>query len=48
MIRGIHELLAGSLVVFVASLPYFAIEELGRVFGAAKIRALSFRRMDDS
>lgn len=44
--RGIHELLAGFLIMFVALLPYFAIRELGRVYGAEKIRALFFSRRD--
>lgn len=48
MIGGIHELLARSLLLFVALLPYFCIEELGRVFGAEKIRVLSFGGRDDS
>lgn len=44
--RGIHELLAGSLALFVALLPFFAIRELGRVYGTEKIRALFFSRRD--
>jgi hypothetical protein len=39
-----HELLANSLIVFVAFIPFFAIKELGRVFGEDKIRALFFKR----
>jgi hypothetical protein len=39
-----HELLANSLVVFVAFIPFFAVKELGRVFGEDKIRALFFKR----
>jgi len=31
--KGWHEVLANSLVVFVALLPFFAIKELGRVVG---------------
>jgi len=41
--KGFHELLAGSLVIFVALLPFFAIRELGRVIGTDKIRTLFFR-----
>lgn len=41
--RGPHELLAGSLVIFVALIPFFAVKELGRVFGQEKISALFFR-----
>jgi hypothetical protein len=42
--KGSHELLANSLVVFVAFFPFFAVKELQRVFGVEKIRALFFRR----
>ena len=45
--KGTHELLANSLVVFVAFIPYFGVKELGRVLGEDKIRALFFRRRDD-
>jgi hypothetical protein len=45
--KGPHELLANSLVVFVAFFPFFAVKELERVFGKKKIRALFFRRRDD-
>ncbi len=41
-----HELLANSLVVFVAFFPFFGVKELGRVLGDEKIRALFFRRRD--
>lgn len=41
--KGFHELLAGSLVIFVALLPFFAIRELGRVIGTDKMWALFFR-----
>jgi len=41
-----HELLANSLVVFVAMIPFFGVKELGRVLGEKKIRALFFRRRD--
>ena len=41
--KGPHELLAGSLVIFVALIPFFAIKELGRVLGEEKIWALFFR-----
>jgi len=44
--KGPHELLANSLVVFVAFFPFFAVKELERVLGAEKIRALFFRRRD--
>jgi len=42
--KGSNELLANSLVVFVAFIPFFAIKELGRVFGEDKLRALIFKR----
>lgn len=41
--RAPHELLAGSLVIFVALIPFFAVKELGRVLGEAKISALFFQ-----
>ena len=41
--KGVHELLAGSLVLFVALIPFFAVKELGRVLGEEKIRTLFFR-----
>jgi hypothetical protein len=42
--KGFHELLAGSLVIFVAWIPFFAVKELGRVLGKDRVRALFFRR----
>jgi hypothetical protein len=39
-------LLANSLVVFVAMIPFFGVKELGRVLGQEKIRSLFFRRRD--
>ncbi len=42
--RGYHEVLAGSLVIFVALIPFFAVKELGRVLGEEKIRTLFFRK----
>jgi len=41
--EGLDELLAGSLVIFVALIPFFGVKELGRVLGEEKIRALFFR-----
>ena len=41
--KGFHELLAGSLVIFVALLRFFAIRELGRVIGTDKLSTLFFR-----
>lgn len=42
--QGRHELLAGSLIIFVALIPFFAVKELGRVLGEEKIRTLFFRK----
>ena len=42
--KGHHELLANSLIVFVAFIPFFAFRELGRALGEGKIRALFFQR----
>lgn len=46
--KGHHELLAGSLTVFVSLFPFFGVKELGRVLGKEKIVALFFRRRDDA
>jgi len=45
--KGPYELLANSLVVFVALIPFFGVKELARVLGEDKIRALFFRRRAD-
>lgn len=39
------ELLANSLVVFVALIPFFAVKELSRVLGRQRIASLFFRRV---
>jgi hypothetical protein len=44
--KGHHQLLAMTLVVFVAFIPFFAFRELGRVLGEGKIRTLFFQRRD--
>ena len=44
--KGPYELLANSMVVFVAFTPFFAVKELGRVFGKDKLGALFFKRRD--
>jgi hypothetical protein len=41
--KGIDEVLANSLVVLVALIPFFAVKELGRVLGTERIAALFFR-----
>jgi hypothetical protein len=43
-VKGLDEISANSLVVIVAFLPFFAMKELGRVFGGAKLLALFFRK----
>jgi len=45
--KGTHEILANSLVVFVAFIPFFGVKELGRILGQEKIRALFFKRRAD-
>ncbi len=44
--RWPHELLAGSLVIFVALIPFFAFKELGRVLGEEAISNLFFRKVE--
>ena len=44
--RGPHELLAGSLAIFAALIPFFAVKELGRVLGEDKIRQLFFQKRE--
>jgi len=41
---GKDELLARCLVTFCAFIPFFAVQELGRVLGDSKVRGLLFRR----
>jgi hypothetical protein len=45
--RDFYEVLAYSLVVLVALLPFFAVKELGRALGQEKILSLFFRRRTD-
>lgn len=42
--RDRYELLAQSMVVFFAFIPFFAVRELGQVLGRGKIYELFFRR----
>ena len=44
--KGFHILLANSWVVFIALIPFFAMKELGRLFGREKIAALFFQPRD--
>ena len=46
--KGSDVVLANALAVLVAFIPFFAIKELGRVFGNEKIFALFFRRREAS
>jgi hypothetical protein len=41
--KGIDEVLANSLVVLAALIPFFAVKELGRVLGRERVAALFFR-----
>jgi hypothetical protein len=41
--KGIDEVLANSLLVLVALIPFFAVKELGRVLGHERVAALFFR-----
>ena len=45
--QGFPVMLANSLVVLAAFLPFFAVKELGRVLGRDKIAALFFRRREN-
>jgi hypothetical protein len=42
--KGPHEFLAGSVMLFVAFIPFFGVKELGRVLGKEDIWALFLRR----
>jgi hypothetical protein len=42
--RGSHEVLANSLMVFVAFVAFFGVKELGRVLGEKTIWALFFKK----
>ena len=45
--KGPYEVLAGSLVIFVAFIPFFALREVARVLGGeGKILALFFKKRD--
>jgi hypothetical protein len=41
--KGVDDVLANSLVVLVALIPFFAVKELGRVLGRERVAALFFR-----
>jgi hypothetical protein len=45
--KGSDELLANCLVIFIALVPFFAVKELGRVFGEKRIRTIFFRARTD-
>jgi hypothetical protein len=42
--KGQHEMLANTLMLFVALFPFFVIRELGRVFGQENVWTLFFQR----
>jgi uncharacterized membrane protein len=44
--QGVEIALANALVILVAFVPFFAVKELGRVWGEQRIWALFFRRRD--
>ena len=44
LVKAPHEVIANSLVVFVAFVPFFGVKELGRVLGQDKILALFFQK----
>lgn len=41
------EVIANSLVLFTAFIPFFAVKEIGRVLGKRKLSRLFFRKRDD-
>ena len=45
--KGPYEFLAGSMIIFVAFIPFFGVKELGRVLGQDRITNLFFRRRAD-
>ena len=42
--QGVEIALANALVIFVGFIPFFAVKEMGRVWGAERIWALFFRK----
>lgn len=42
--KGVDEVLGACVVIFAAFLPFFAMKEIERSFGAEKVRELFFRR----
>ena len=45
--KGHHEILAGTLMLFVSLFPYFAFRELGRAFGRDRLREIFFLSRPD-
>ena len=43
-VKGFHEVIANSLIVLVAFVPFFALKELSRIYGGPRMFALFFRR----
>ena len=46
--KGIYEVLAWRVLILAAFLPFFAMEEVERVFGAEKVRGVFFRGQGDT
>jgi hypothetical protein len=45
--KGGHEILAGTLMLFVSLFPFFAFRELGRVFGRDRLKEIFFLNRRD-
>jgi hypothetical protein len=45
--KGKHEVLAGTLMLFVSLFPFFAFKELGRVFGRDRLKEIFFLKRHD-
>ncbi len=45
--KGVHEVVAGTLMLFVSLFPFFAFRELGRAFGRERLRDIFFMRRHD-
>jgi hypothetical protein len=46
--KGLDEILAGCVLILAAFIPFFAMKEIERAFGAEKVRGLFFRRPAES
>ena len=45
--KGVHEVVAGTLMLFVSLFPFFAFRELGRVAGRDRLKDVFFMRRPD-